>query len=49
MDTGWFAVRTRPSSRAGNFGQGLQSLGLEATVNGLRRSRGYLKPQLTCP
>jgi hypothetical protein len=32
VDLGWFAVRTHPSFRVGNSGQGLESLGLEATV-----------------
>jgi len=40
VDVGWLAVRTRLSWRAGNSRQGLRSLGLEATVNCLRRSRG---------
>jgi len=40
VDSGWLAARTRPSSRAGNSGPGLYSLGLEATVKLLRGSRG---------
>jgi len=41
VDSGWIAVRTRlPSplrTEAGNFKQGLRSLGLEAMVNCLRQ------------
>jgi len=37
VDSGWIAVRIRPSWRAGNSGQGIQGLGPEATVNCLRQ------------
>src|SRR5229473_4212162 len=37
VDSGWMAARTRSPSRAGNSRQGVQGLGLEATVNCLRQ------------